>query len=181
MTVQVSEMAIDLFSERGYEHTTVEDICQLAGISRTTFFRYFKTKEEVLSHDLAGIDYNLLAALIAQPERSTPWRAIRRTLDPLLDHYSQNAERTLRSAKLVIATPALITFHREKLARWGQALGPELARRIGADPNDPTDPRPVALITAALACLDIALLTWATTDGAKPLSELLDQAMSAIR
>lgn len=180
MTAQVAEMAIELFTERGYEGTTIDDICEVAGISRSTFFRYFPTKEDVLLRDYVDMDDSLLAALTARPDEEKPWVAIRRALDPLIDQYSANPERTLRSAKLFIKTPALVTFHREKLMRWGQFLTPELARRLGADPEDPTDPRATALITAALACLDATLAAWATADGVPHLAQLLDRAMNAI-
>jgi AcrR family transcriptional regulator len=180
MTAQVAEMAIELFTERGYEGTTIDNICEVAGISRSTFFRYFHTKEDVLLRDYVDMDDSLLVALMARPDDETPWVAIRRALDPLIDQYSANPERTLRSAKLFIKTPTLVTFHREKLARWGQFLRPELARRLGADPQDLTDPRATALISAALACLDATLAAWATADGVPHLAQLLDRTMNAI-
>jgi AcrR family transcriptional regulator len=180
MTAQISDMAIDLFSQSGYEQTTIDDICEVAGISRTTFFRYFQSKEDVLLNDFVDMDETLLAALVARPDSETPRVAIRYALDPLIQQYVAHSEQTLRSAKLFIATPALVTFHRQKLARWGQALGPELARRFGADPGDATNPRPAALISATFACLDVALVTWAAADGTPLLADLLDEAMSAL-
>lgn len=180
MIAQISQMAIDLFSEHGYEETTIEDICAVAGISRSSFFRYFQTKEDVLLGTYLDIDDRLLSALIARSEDETPWVAIRRALDPLIEHYNANAAQTLRSAKLVIKTPTLVTSHRDKLTRWVRLLTPEIARRLNADPGDLTDPRPAALIGAALACLDATLAAWAVADGAAPLAQLLDRTMAAI-
>jgi AcrR family transcriptional regulator len=40
-------IAVDLFLRQGYDETTVDDICTTAGISRSTFFRYFPAKEDV--------------------------------------------------------------------------------------------------------------------------------------
>lgn len=44
--------AVELFQEKGYEETTVEEIVDRAGYSRATFFRYFGGKEDVLFADL---------------------------------------------------------------------------------------------------------------------------------
>jgi hypothetical protein len=41
--------AFALFDERGYEQTTVEDITERAGLGRTTFFRYYRSKDDVIS------------------------------------------------------------------------------------------------------------------------------------
>ena len=58
--------AFELFEERGFEGTTVDDIAQRAGVGRTTFFRTYRSKEDVIfpEHDvlLARIDGRLAAA-----------------------------------------------------------------------------------------------------------------------
>lgn len=180
VTAQVAEMAIGLFIERGYEETTIEDICAVAGISRSSFFRYFHSKEDVLMREVADFGDGLLSALQARPDGETPWVAIRRALNPLIERYGTEPERILRSTRLVRSTPALAAFNQEKLARKAQILRPEVARRLGADPDDPTDPRPDALIGAILACLDAAVAAWAATDGTQNLAQLLDRAMDSV-
>jgi hypothetical protein len=47
--------------------------------------------------------------------------------------------------------------------------------------NAPIDPRPAALVAAALGCLDSAIRIWISTNGSEAIGELLDNAMSAIR
>lgn len=180
MTAQVAEMAIDLFVERGYEETTIDDICAVAGISRSSFFRYFRSKEDVLLSEVADLGQSLLAALRDRPDTEAPWVALRRAMRPLIEQYADKSERILRSARLARTTPALATFHQDKLARFGQLLRPEVARRLGPGLDDPGDPRPAALIAAALACLDAAVAAWAAADGAPPLAQLFDRAMDSI-
>jgi len=72
--------AFDLFDECGYEQTTVDAIAERAGVGRTTFFRNFRSKEDVIfpDHDrlLAAVQSRLdastaEAALIALPECSS--------------------------------------------------------------------------------------------------------------
>ena len=43
--------AFDLFDERGYEQTTVDEIAERAGVGRTTFFRHYRSKEDVIFPD----------------------------------------------------------------------------------------------------------------------------------
>ncbi|GAA3023191.1 TetR family transcriptional regulator [Gordonia defluvii] len=43
--------AMELFARQGYSSTTVEQIAQAAGVSHTTFFRYFQSKEQVIIGD----------------------------------------------------------------------------------------------------------------------------------
>src|SRR4051794_26147642 len=46
--------ALDLFSQRGFEHATSDEVADSAGISRRTFFRYFATKADAVWGDFAG-------------------------------------------------------------------------------------------------------------------------------
>jgi len=68
--------AVDLFTEQGYDATTVAQIAERAGLTNSTFFRYFADKRELL---VAGQDTlsTLLAEGISQaPENATPLEAV---------------------------------------------------------------------------------------------------------
>lgn len=47
----IRQAAITLIAEQGYAKTTVEQIAEAAGVSHTTFFRYFPSKEQVVVGD----------------------------------------------------------------------------------------------------------------------------------
>lgn len=177
---QVSAMAVDLFLERGYEATTVDDVCSVAGISRSTFFRYFASKEDAVLGEVADAGDELLDALRNRPEGEAPWVALRRALDPLIQHHSAEPERAQRLARLVTGTPALAALHHRKNAGWHELLRPEVARRLGADAPDAADPRPTALIAAALGCVDATVAAWLAGEADQPLGQILDRAMGAI-
>lgn len=178
---EVATVVADLMLARGYDATTVDDICAAASISRSTFFRYFPTKEDALFGGLANSGEELLAALGARPSHETAWTAMRRALDPLMAQHDVGNERFRAITRLIVTTPALATRHREKNARWHELLRPEIARRLGTDPTDTADPRAGALIAAALGCVEAALAAWTASDQPQPLPEVLDLAMGAIR
>lgn len=59
--------AVQLFKEKGYNNVTVEEITQLCGIAKGTFFNYFPKKEHVLLH--VGSSYNDLLNEIVRKHR----------------------------------------------------------------------------------------------------------------
>ena len=94
----MAEVALDLFLEKGYEQTTIDDICAVAGISRSTFFRYFPAKEDVFMNETSTAGEELLDALRERPDDETPWVALRHALDPLIAHYTARPECAWRLA-----------------------------------------------------------------------------------
>ena len=73
----IQRHALRLFREQGYEATTVEQIAEAAEVSPSTFFRYFRTKEEVALYD--DLDPLFIAAFEAQPAELSPVQAMRQT------------------------------------------------------------------------------------------------------
>jgi AcrR family transcriptional regulator len=68
--------AVDLFTEQGYDETTVAQIAQRAGVTRSTFFRYFPDKRDVLTAGQETLS-RLLAEGVAQaPAAATPLEAV---------------------------------------------------------------------------------------------------------
>jgi AcrR family transcriptional regulator len=180
MRAEVAAVVQELVLERGYEETTVEDICASAEISRSTFFRYFPSKEEALFGTMTDAGERLRDALTARPPGEAPWVAMRRALDLLIEQYEADDEGARRLTRLIMNTPSLAAWHREKNARWHDLLRPEIARRLGADPADDSDPRANAVIAAALGCVEAALTAWTSHDQPQPLSLILDRAMEAL-
>lgn len=58
----LAEAACELFLERGYDATSVADITQRAGVSRSSFFNYFASKSDVL---WSGVDERIENAVVA--------------------------------------------------------------------------------------------------------------------
>jgi AcrR family transcriptional regulator len=81
---QIIKTAIDLFSRFGAKRVTVEEICKTAGVSKATFYKYFKNKLDLIRHirdELIEIGFNKFDEISAMDipypekiERMTRWR-----------------------------------------------------------------------------------------------------------
>src|SRR5437763_14629303 len=63
--------AIDLFAEKGFEETTLDDIVAAAGTSRRTFFRHFESKRDLIAQPMVNYGAPLTTAIESCPPRSS--------------------------------------------------------------------------------------------------------------
>lgn len=176
---QLAQTAVKLFLEQGFEETTVEQIAAATGLSRRSFHRYFSNKEEVFwqwSEETGG---RLATVLAARPAEEPPWFALRRTFDDLVEALVTGPE-SRNITRMVLHTPALHATHLHKHAHWRDLLADVLQERLAGDTRGPARVAAVALVGAALAGLDSALVQWISDDNEQPLGELVDQAMNAV-
>lgn len=173
----IQEHALRLFSTKGYEATTVQEIAAAAGVSHMTFFRYFPTKEDVILTD--DYDRLIVEQLAARPADEPAVDKIRGALKAGLERvYAADREALLARTRLILRTPAL----RARL--WEQQAATErlIARALAADPCQAGDDLRLRVVVAAcLAAVTTAVLVWAENDGAGELPALIDQALSALR
>ncbi|MER6961397.1 MULTISPECIES: TetR family transcriptional regulator [unclassified Streptomyces] len=180
MRDEVSSVAFRLFAEQGFDNTTVDQIAKEAGLSRASFFRYFGTKEDVILGNFEELGQKVAAALAARPADEKPWDALRRAFDVVTQLNADEPEKTLSFLRLLSEACSLKARQREKQQSWHPLLAPEISRRLGADPTAVDDPRALALVAAAIACLDVAKESWLACDGTTPLPVLLDRAMGVL-
>src|ERR1700691_1963409 len=100
--------ALELFAERGYENTTVIDIAQRAGLTKSTFFRHFQDKREVLFGD-GSMNALLVEAIAAAPAAATPLDAVAHALDVIGRRTFTPARREFvaRRGAVIAANPEL--------------------------------------------------------------------------
>ena len=99
--------AVRLFTERGYDETTIDDIAVAAGVGRRTFFRYFPSKEDAISPDhetaLARVAEVFTTAHPDEPTTSLVLRAG----ETVFDLYTEDPELSVRRFALTHQVPAL--------------------------------------------------------------------------
>jgi AcrR family transcriptional regulator len=177
---EISAAALKLFSERGFDAVTIEQIAEAAGISRRSFFRLVAAKEDVVLGDLEALGETVRSALEARPPEESAWVALRAAFTSLRGpDYS--AEADLAVARIYADAPSLLARHLEKHYRWQELLAPDIERRLGIEPGPTSDPRARAVIAAALACLDAAIDAWRESGGRKDVEQLYDEAVAAVR
>jgi AcrR family transcriptional regulator len=176
---EVGAVAMRLFLQQGFDQTTVDQIAAEAGLSRTSFFRYFGSKEDVVLGHLEESGHRVLDALVARPADEPAWQSLRHAFDLLVDERNVLPEQGLSLARMLNDTPSLKSRLLARQLNWQDLFEPEVARRLGVA-SGAYDPRPRAVVAAALACLNAAADVWTASDGAVGLPVLLDQAMSAL-
>jgi AcrR family transcriptional regulator len=108
--------AIELFLERGYEQTTVQDIAAASGLTERTFFRHFADKREVLFHGQEQYQAVFLLGAASAPEGSTPTGLAVAAIAAAQDFFPDDHRPWSRRRQMVIdANPALV--ERELLKR----------------------------------------------------------------
>src|ERR1039457_2889420 len=111
--------AVDLFEEQGYEKTTVIEIAERAGLTKSTFFRHFPDKREVL---FGGdtMTARVIEGISAAPAAATPLEAVANALDAVGREAFTPARREFiaRRRAVIAANPEL----REREALKGIGL-----------------------------------------------------------
>ncbi|MGW0635099.1 TetR family transcriptional regulator [Nocardia salmonicida] len=101
----VVDQALRLFAERGYEATTVDEIAVAAGISRRTFFRQFRSKEDVI---FADHEFQLASAQeFLEGAGGDPWEAICEAVIGVFERFTQWRDIAARRYQVVRRVPAL--------------------------------------------------------------------------
>jgi AcrR family transcriptional regulator len=178
-------VALDLVSERGFAHVTIEDIAEAADVSPRTFFNYFPSKEAVLF----GTSPDRIEAVREGILRAAPGEsalaAVRVVLAGEARHRAEelwalggDAASWLRRMKSAQADPHLRAAHASQMAAGERLVAEAVAERLGTDPD--RDPYPGLLAATATAVMRATLTFWAASGGAVSLDELTRLACDAL-
>jgi AcrR family transcriptional regulator len=160
------DAALDLFLAKGYEATTIDEIVAAVDVSQRTFFRYFATKEDVVTGFLSEYDQVLLEALAARPPGERPFTALFESLRVALRTIAESdpaeGARFRRVRQVIEATPALMAAQMARYSASAEALAAEIARREDVDLEH--DLRPRIVVAFYLAAVKVAFEECARRD-----------------
>ncbi len=129
----VVDQALRLFAEKGYEATTVDEIAEAAGISRRTFFRQFRSKEDVIFADHESQLSQAAAYLAAAHE--DPWEAVCAAVVQVFERFTQWREIAARRYQVVRRVPALREREIVTVFRYERLFTDYLRRRLPDVPD----------------------------------------------
>lgn len=173
---RLTQAALDLFTEQGYDETTVAQIADRAGLTKSSFFRHFPDKREVL---FAGQDAFLQLpadAIAAAPPEAQPLDAVAAALDALAGVFTAERHQFASRRQAVIAANSELR-EREALKRADFASAMRRAlRRRGV-------PEPAATLAAELGVLAFraAFARWADPANDRDFRQLAHQALEELQ
>lgn len=173
---ELERISLAIFSEQGFDVTSVDEIAAAAGIGRRTFFRYFKSKNDAVWGEF-DTQLDAFAAWFARCPPDLPVaRAVR---SAVVDFNSFDAEATesLRNRmRLILSSPSLQAYSTLRYAAWRQVVARFVADRLGGHPDD-LIPRTMGHLAlgAALAAYE----QWLADDDAD-LIDLLHRSLALL-
>ncbi|MEV0176289.1 TetR family transcriptional regulator [Streptomyces sp. NPDC050803] len=172
--------AFQLFVERGYEETTVDDIVALAGVGRRSFFRYFPSKEDVVFPDHERCLADMTAFLASGDDESD--EPVRRVCDAarlVLRMYAENPAFSVQRYRLTKRVPGLRAYELSVVWRYERALAEYLRARF-AGRRDGTLHADV-IAAAVVAAHNNALRSWLRSDGRGDATATVDHALGYVQ
>ena len=165
---RIAEQGLKLFLTKGYDATTLDAIAEAAGISRRTFFYYFKSKEEILlAWQDGGFSETLRAAVLEQTTRQSPLDAVKNALLELTARFQVDYKQTKVIERLMSANESLRIRQQAKYVEKEEAVF-EALRQMWPQSHRQAALRAVAMMS--VGALRLAIDNWNRDQGKRPLA-----------
>ena len=179
----IEETALRLFLQKGYEHTSIQDIADAVKMSPRTFFRYFASKDEVLLGPIRAAQQEALIALQRTTPALTPHAALRMMLTYLARRYEEQRDGFALRYQVVMQSPSIASLF---LFTFVEAE-PVISQALSAHLEGAMDRNEIRFLVALhMAALRVAIEQWLEPDDIHDdrenlvtlLSQRLDQLSS---
>jgi AcrR family transcriptional regulator len=173
---RIAEVGVELFLAKGYEATTLDEIAAAAGISRRTFFYYFRSKDDILLAHLGGYPEALKASVLESSSAGAPVDVVRDALLKLSNRFQSS--RTIAIARLIRENDALRASRHGRDLELEQVLHEALCGLWPAK-HRRESLRLVAMVS--LGALRLAVDAWLEQDGKRPLVKYIQDAFKNLK
>ena len=166
---------LELYSELGYEHTTVAEIAKRAGLTERTFFRHFADKREVLFAGSAGLQDLLVSTVAGAPQSTSPFDAVAAAIEAAASHLQERRDYARKRNAVIAANAELRERELIKLASLAAAIAAELRQRGVKEPT--------ASLTAetGIAVFKVAFETWVGASDQVDFPSIIRELIEALK
>ena len=132
----ITDVAIDLFAERGFAEVSVDDVAHAAGIARRTLFRYYASKNAIPWGDFDTHLAHLRDLLDTVGERVPLAEALRAALLAFNTFDESETARHRQRMRVILKTEELQAYSMTMYAGWREVIAEFVAGRLGAKTTD---------------------------------------------
>ncbi|MBB3608338.1 TetR/AcrR family transcriptional regulator [Rhizobium sp. BK602] len=168
---RIAEAGLKSFLSKGYQETTIDEIAAAAGISRRTFFYYFKSKDDILLAHQRGYMEALRASIMENRSAGRPLDVIHQATLGLVARLQ--APQLFETARLMRQSESLRTRTRGNYLQLEQVAYEALCELFPARDRDGL--RLVSMI--AVSPLRLSVDKWLQEDGKLPLIDYVEDAL----
>ena len=172
----LSNVAIDLFSARGFDEVSVDDVAQAAGIARRTLFRYYPSKNALPWGDFDA-HLERMRDQLSDLDPGVPIRDALRTALLAFNTFDEaETARHRQRMRVILQTAALQAYSMTMYAGWRAVVAAFVARRLGGKAGD------LVPQTVAWTMLGVALSAYEhwLADESVSLTEALGDAFDTV-
>jgi AcrR family transcriptional regulator len=156
-------VALELFTVRGFDAVTVDDLAAAGGVGRRTFFRYFPTKLDVVLGELDDALAALVTALRTGPTDLDPVTAARQAFLQVNAYAEDDVPVLRRRLGLIETVPEVSARAAVRYAAWEQAIAVDAAARWRCSA---AELRPQVFARVVVAAMRGVFTTWLAIPGA---------------
>ncbi len=153
----IEEAALRLFQQKGYEQTSIQDIADAVTMSSRTFFRYYASKEEVLSGPIRSTQLDGIRYLLESEPPASPHAALQSVFGYLASQYEKRRPGLVLRYRIAGQTPSIASLFLYTLMESEPALCDALYTRLetGADRDEVR-----FLVAVYMAALRVSIEEW---------------------
>ncbi|MEO3974554.1 TetR family transcriptional regulator [Streptomyces sp. CAU 1734] len=184
MRRELATAAMELFSTKGYEATTVDEIAAAAGVARRTFFRHFRSKEEAIFPDHDDTLVRAEAVLNAAPAHEHPLDTVCRGIKEVMRMYAASPAVSVARYRLTREVPTLREREIASVARYERLFTRYLLGHFDERDHHDGNGDPLLAEVAASAVVTAhnhVLRRWLRAGGEGDVESRLDHAFAIVR
>jgi AcrR family transcriptional regulator len=131
---EIADTAMRLFATRGFDHVTVAEVADEAGVSQKTVFNYFPTKEDLFYDEVPAREEALRQAIRGRRAGESILTSLRRLQSAECPRMCSPGFAVF--ARIIEESPALQAKELEVMARFSAALAETIQEELGVDERD---------------------------------------------